>query len=139
MPPNGSCPPLSETFVDQHIHSGYIPTNIFTSLEQAVIFLASHDDELGSAGFILNRPTTVQLGDLVEGNALPQFMRSPLYLGGDVGECPRRPVLLWRPFSLVFRVVETLRVLLFSSLNKDKSGERRKGAVFMDYSERRVP
>ncbi|CAM9895623.1 unnamed protein product, partial [Hapterophycus canaliculatus] len=52
---------------------------------EAVIFLASHD-EIGSAGFILNRPTSVQLGDLVEGNALPQFRRSPLYLGGDVGE-----------------------------------------------------
>lgn len=57
-----------------------------------MIFLASHDDELGSAGFILNRPTTVQLGDLVEGNgiALPQFTRSPLYLGGDVGETRER-------------------------------------------------
>lgn len=53
--------------------------------------MASHDDELGSAGFILNRPTTVQLGDLVEGNALPQFSRSPLYLGGDVGETERTP------------------------------------------------
>ena len=52
---------------------------------QAVIFLATHD-EVGSAGFILNRPTTVQLGDLVEGDALPQFRRTPLYLGGDVGE-----------------------------------------------------
>lgn len=53
---------------------------------QAVIFLASHD-EMGSAGFILNRPTSVQLGDLVEGNALPQFRKTPLYLGGDVGKC----------------------------------------------------
>ena len=52
---------------------------------QAVIFLATHD-EMGSAGFILNRPTTVQLGDLVEGDALPQFRQTPLYLGGDVGE-----------------------------------------------------
>lgn len=52
---------------------------------QAVIFLATHD-EMGSAGFILNRPTTVQLGDLVEGDALPQFRRTPLYLGGDVGK-----------------------------------------------------
>eukprot|EP00752_Nemacystus_decipiens_P018726 g16789.t1 len=56
-----------------------------TYFNEAVIFLATHD-EVGSAGFILNRPTTVQLGDLVEGDALPQFRRTPLYLGGDVGE-----------------------------------------------------
>lgn len=54
------------------------------SVTQAVIFLASHDEN-GSAGFILNRPTQVSLGDLVEANTLPQFGASPLYLGGDVG------------------------------------------------------
>ncbi|CAB1105571.1 unnamed protein product [Ectocarpus sp. CCAP 1310/34] len=54
-----------------------------TYFNEAVIFLASYD-EAGSAGFILNRPTSVQLGDLVEGNALRQFQKSPLYLGGDV-------------------------------------------------------
>lgn len=63
----------------------YIYCGCCMSVPQAVIFLASHD-EVGSAGFILNRPTSVQLGDLVEGTALPQFRRSPLYLGGDVGE-----------------------------------------------------
>ncbi|CBJ27043.1 conserved unknown protein [Ectocarpus siliculosus] len=56
-----------------------------TYFNEAVIFLASYD-EAGSAGFILNRPTSVQLGDLVEGNALRQFQKTPLYLGGDVGE-----------------------------------------------------
>lgn len=28
----------------------------------------------------------MRLGDLVEGNALPQFSAIPLYLGGDVGK-----------------------------------------------------
>ena len=51
---------------------------------KAVIFLASHDEN-GSAGFILNRPTSVCLGDLLEDDALPQFRGTPLYLGGDVG------------------------------------------------------
>lgn len=58
---------------------------LFFLSDQAVIFLASYD-EAGSAGFILNRPTSVQLGDLVEGNALRQFQKTPLYLGGDVGQ-----------------------------------------------------
>lgn len=52
---------------------------------QAVIFLASHDEN-GSAGFILNRPTSVCLGDLLEDGALPHFRGTPLYLGGDVGK-----------------------------------------------------
>lgn len=52
---------------------------------QAVIFLASHD-ESGSAGFILNRPTSTRLGDLVESDSLPQFRDINLYLGGDVGK-----------------------------------------------------
>ena len=49
-----------------------------------MIFLASHD-ESGSAGFILNRPTSMRLGDLLEGDTLPLFRENPLYLGGDVG------------------------------------------------------
>lgn len=56
-----------------------------TYFNEAVIFLASHDEN-GSAGFILNRPTSVCLGDLLEDDALPHFRGTPLYLGGDVGE-----------------------------------------------------
>lgn len=52
---------------------------------QAVIFLFEHGAD-GSAGFILNRPTELTLGQLVAADTLlPEFADNPLYLGGDVG------------------------------------------------------
>jgi putative AlgH/UPF0301 family transcriptional regulator len=38
----------------------------------------------GSSGFIINRPTQFDVGDVTK--KLPQFESNPLYLGGDIGE-----------------------------------------------------
>ena len=53
---------------------------------QAVIFLFEQDD-IGSAGFMLNKPTEHILGKLVGADKLcPEFADNLLYLGGDVGD-----------------------------------------------------
>lgn len=56
-----------------------------TYFNQAVIFLFEHDVD-GSAGFILNRPTSYALGQVPGFEKFkPEFTESPLYMGGDVG------------------------------------------------------
>ncbi|CAM6097365.1 unnamed protein product [Calypogeia fissa] len=56
-----------------------------TYFNQAVIFIFEHGED-GSAGFILNRPTSYALGQVPGfGKFMPEFIESSLYMGGDVG------------------------------------------------------
>jgi putative transcriptional regulator len=52
-------------------------------LDQSVVLLVRHG-RTGSSGFIINRPTQFDVGDVTK--KLPQFESNPLYLGGDIGE-----------------------------------------------------
>ncbi|RPD45814.1 YqgE/AlgH family protein [Hymenobacter sediminis] len=56
------------------------------NFERTVVLLCSHSEEEGSFGLVLNRPATLQLGDVLElpgGNVLPAA-RIPLSIGGPV-------------------------------------------------------
>ncbi|RSK33191.1 YqgE/AlgH family protein [Hymenobacter metallilatus] len=56
------------------------------NFERTVVLLCSHAEEEGSFGLVLNRPATLQLGDVLElpgGSALPAA-RIPLGIGGPV-------------------------------------------------------
>ena len=52
-------------------------------LDQSVILLVRHGKS-GSSGFIINRPTQFDVGDVTK--KLAAFEQNPLYLGGDIGE-----------------------------------------------------
>ena len=52
-------------------------------LDQSVVLLVRHG-RTGSSGFIINRPTQFDVGDVTK--KLAHFESNPLYLGGDVGE-----------------------------------------------------
>ena len=52
-------------------------------LDQSVILLVRHGKS-GSSGFIINRPTQFDVGDVTKKLAL--FETNPLYLGGEIGE-----------------------------------------------------
>lgn len=54
-------------------------------LDQSVVLLVRHGKS-GSSGFIINRPTQFDVGDVTK--KLPMFESNPLYLGGDIGEVP---------------------------------------------------
>lgn len=56
------------------------------NFERTVVLLCSHSDEEGSFGLVLNRPASLQLGDVLElpgGHALPAAL-TPLGVGGPV-------------------------------------------------------
>ncbi|MCA8830270.1 YqgE/AlgH family protein [Hymenobacter pini] len=56
------------------------------NFERTVVLLCSHSEEEGSFGLVLNRPSTLQLGDVLElpgGQALPAA-QIPLGVGGPV-------------------------------------------------------
>ncbi|MDU0370083.1 YqgE/AlgH family protein [Hymenobacter endophyticus] len=56
------------------------------NFERTVVLLCSHSEEEGSFGLVLNRPATLQLGDVLElpgGSALPAAS-IPLGIGGPV-------------------------------------------------------
>ncbi|RSK49882.1 YqgE/AlgH family protein [Hymenobacter rigui] len=56
------------------------------NFERTVVLLCSHSEEEGSFGLVLNRPSPLQLGDVLElqgGDALPAA-RLPLGVGGPV-------------------------------------------------------
>ncbi|WP_426492036.1 YqgE/AlgH family protein [Hymenobacter sp. 102] len=56
------------------------------NFERTVVLLCSHSEEEGSFGLVLNRPATLQLGDVLTlpgGDALPAA-RIPLGVGGPV-------------------------------------------------------
>ncbi|QJX48656.1 YqgE/AlgH family protein [Hymenobacter taeanensis] len=56
------------------------------NFERTVVLICSHSDDEGSFGLVLNRPASLQLGDVLElpgGDALP-LARLPLGLGGPV-------------------------------------------------------
>jgi len=54
-------------------------------MDQAVVLLTYHDDFQGSAGLILNRPTSYCIGDVLTGPEVGPFSSSPLFLGGEDG------------------------------------------------------
>mmetsp|Transcript_35714 Transcript_35714/g.47117 ORF Transcript_35714/g.47117 Transcript_35714/m.47117 type:complete len:277 (-) Transcript_35714:272-1102(-) len=56
--------------------------------KNAVILIVEHDEETGTVGLILNRPTKYLMGEMVNDahlRALPGFEKSRLFFGGDVG------------------------------------------------------
>ncbi|MBX0289623.1 YqgE/AlgH family protein [Hymenobacter sp. HSC-4F20] len=56
------------------------------NFERTVVLLCSHSEEEGSFGLVLNRPATLQLGDVLElpGEDLLPAAHIPLGLGGPV-------------------------------------------------------
>lgn len=65
-------------------------------LDQSVILLVRHGKS-GSSGFIINRPTQFDVGDVTK--KLAAFEQNPLYLGGDIGE---GVYMVIRPFCVLF-------------------------------------
>lgn len=54
------------------------------NFRRSIIYLADHDDEKGSLGFILNRPTEQTLGSLTEEALSPEMAGIPVFIGGPV-------------------------------------------------------
>ncbi|MGF1656205.1 MAG: YqgE/AlgH family protein [Verrucomicrobiales bacterium] len=74
--------------METRIQKGYLlvaqPQLADSPFEKTVIYLADHDDEEGTFGFVLNKPLTENLADLAEEalEALPSSV--PLLWGGPV-------------------------------------------------------
>lgn len=67
------------------VHTGSIliaePFMLESNFKRSVVLITDHSDEEGTVGFILNKPLSVKITDLVED--LPE-MDAPAYYGGPV-------------------------------------------------------
>lgn len=60
------------------------PTLLDPNFARTVVLLCEHDDEEGSLGFVLNRPSPSRLGEILQGDHDFEGRNDPVFLGGPV-------------------------------------------------------
>eukprot|EP00640_Fibrocapsa_japonica_P002707 CAMPEP_0113942808 /NCGR_PEP_ID=MMETSP1339-20121228/9749_1 /TAXON_ID=94617 /ORGANISM="Fibrocapsa japonica" /LENGTH=257 /DNA_ID=CAMNT_0000947433 /DNA_START=280 /DNA_END=1053 /DNA_ORIENTATION=+ /assembly_acc=CAM_ASM_000762 len=55
-------------------------------MKQGVFLITDHEDRIGTAAILLNRPSTFCIGDVLQGPEVQPFANHQIYLGGESGK-----------------------------------------------------